>query len=303
LRQSEERFRLLYERAPVAYQSLDAEGRILEVNDAWLAQLGYPREAVIGQNISAFLAPGQEELQQDCLSQLLAAGAQHGTEFDMVRRDGSLVIVEVVSHVGRDAEGRFKQTHCVLHNITERKSLERRLAHLAATDPLTGLANRRHFLDQMGLALARQHRHDTPTALLMLDLDWFKRVNDQYGHATGDEVLRHVSAVMTTSLRRIDLLGRLGGEEFAILLPDTGADGAHEFAERLRQWVAAQPARTESGEIPVTLSIGVTPFSQQDGNIDSILARADRALYRAKVNGRNRAELEPAPPQAQDKDA
>jgi diguanylate cyclase (GGDEF)-like protein/PAS domain S-box-containing protein len=303
LRESEQRFRMLYERAPVAYQSLDAEGRILEVNDAWLAQLGYPREAVIGRAIGAFLAPGQEELQQDRLGRILATDTAHGTEFDMVRGDGGLVVFEVVSHVGHDAEGRFMQTHCVLHNITERKVLERSLVHLAATDPLTGLANRRHFLDQMALALARQQRHDTVTALLMLDLDWFKKVNDRYGHATGDEVLRHVAAVMTTSLRRIDLLGRLGGEEFAILLPDTEADGAHEFAERLRQRVTAQPARTESGEIRVTLSIGVTPFSPQDGDIDAILARADRALYRAKENGRDRAELEPAPFHERNQDA
>ena len=195
------------------------------------------------------------------------------------------------------------QTHCVLHNITERKVLERRLVHLAATDPLTGLANRRHFLDQMALALARQQRHDTPTALLMIDLDWFKKVNDRYGHATGDEVLRHVAAIMTTSLRRIDLLGRLGGEEFAILLPDTEASGAHEFAERLRQRVAAQPARTAAGEISSTLSIGVTAFSPQDSSIDAILARADRALYRAKGQGRDRAELEPAPFPERNQDA
>jgi len=108
---------------------------------------------------------------------------------------------------------------------------------------------------------------------------------------------------MTTSLRRIDLLGRLGGEEFAILLPDTETEGAYEFAERLRQRVAAQPTHSAAGDIPITISIGVTPFAPRDGNIDAILARADRALYRAKENGRNQVELEPAPPQVRHKDA
>ncbi len=295
LRESEERFRLLYERAPVAYQSLDRHGRILEVNEAWLAQLGYPPEAVIGHLFSEFLAPGQGNLLQDRFCQFLATGEVHGADFDIVSKDGDILVFEVEGRIGRDAEGRFKQTHCVLHNITERKALERRLAHLAATDALTGLANRRHFLDQMALALARQKRYDTPTALLMLDLDWFKTVNDRYGHAAGDEVLRHASTVMASSLRRIDLIGRLGGEEFAILLPDTEADGAHEFAERLRQLVASQPARTGPSDIPITLSIGVTLFVAHDDDIDTILARADRALYRAKENGRNRVELETLP--------
>lgn len=295
LRESEERFRLLYERAPVAYQSLDAQGRILEVNDAWLAQMGYPKEAVIGHHFSQFIAPGQEEVVRQRFSQFLATGIVHGADFDMVHKDGSLLVFEVEGRIGRDAEGRFKQTHCVLHNITERKALERRLTHLATTDALTGLANRRHFIEQMTLALARQKRHETPTALLMIDLDWFKNVNDRYGHAIGDTVLKHASAVMASSLRRIDLLGRLGGEEFAILLPDTEADGAHEFAERLRQQIISQPAHAGPDAIPITLSIGVTPFTARDEDIDAILARADRALYRAKDNGRNRVELEPRP--------
>ncbi len=100
---------------------------------------------------------------------------------------------------------------------------------------------------------------------------------------------------MSSRLRRIDLLGRLGGEEFAILLPDTDATGAYEFAERLRQQLADQPARCGEEDIPITVSIGVSAFMPQDGHIDIILARADRGLYRAKANGRNRVELEAAP--------
>ena len=129
----------------------------------------------------------------------------------------------------------------------------------------------------------------------MIDLDWFKRVNDSWGHAVGDEVLRHCANVMQASLRRLDLLGRLGGEEFAILLPDTEVGGAEEFAERLRLVVLEQAAPTQAGQIGITFSIGVTPFTRGDRNIDAVLARADQALYRAKENGRNRVELEAAP--------
>lgn len=293
LMESEERFRLLYERSPVPYQSLNKLGQIVEVNDAWLNQFGYSRAAVIGRYLLEFLAPGQDEFQQKNFAQFLADGYLHGIEYEFLSSRGEHIFVEVEGRIGYDREGRFKQTHCVLHNITERKAIEQRLAHLAATDTLTGLANRRHFFEQMTMALARYQRHDAPTALLMIDLDWFKNVNDRYGHAIGDDVLRHVANVMRTSIRCIDLLGRLGGEEFAILLPDTDAAGAQDFADRMRREIIAQPAITASGAISVTLSIGVAAFSPKDSHIDAVLARADRALYRAKARGRDRVEFEP----------
>jgi diguanylate cyclase (GGDEF)-like protein/PAS domain S-box-containing protein len=292
LRKSEAHFRLFYEHAPVAYESLDAGGRILEVNDEWLRQFGYPREQVIGRFIGDFLASGQDAVFKDRFSEFLRDGAIRKVEYDFIHHDGSIVTVAVDGLVDRDEQGRFKRTQCVLHNITARKQMEQELRYLAATDVLTGLANRRHFLDQMRLALARHQRHGTPTALLMIDLDWFKHVNDRYGHAVGDDVLQHFAHIIQASLRRIDLLGRLGGEEFAILLPDTEATGAYEFAERIRQHAAKDPATTQAGNVKVTLSIGVTAFSPLDTDTDVILARADRALYRAKENGRNRVELE-----------
>jgi diguanylate cyclase (GGDEF)-like protein/PAS domain S-box-containing protein len=295
LRASEAHFRLFYEHAPVAYESLDASGHILEVNAEWLKQFGYPREQVIGRFIGDVLAPGQEALFKERFADFLRDGAIRKMEYDILHHDGSIVTVAVDGLVDRDEQGNFKRTQCVLHNITARKKMEQELRYIAATDALTGLANRRHFLDQMRLALARHQRHDIQTALLMLDLDWFKQVNDRYGHAVGDEVLQHFASITETSLRRIDLLGRLGGEEFAVLLPDTDANGAYEFAERLRVLAVSEPAHTHAGDIVVTVSIGVTTFAPQDQNIDVILARADLALYRAKANGRNRVEQEVAP--------
>ena len=120
----------------------------------------------------------------------------------------------------------------------------------------------------------------------MLDLDWFKRINDRHGQASGDQVLRHVAMVMSSRLRRIDLLGRLGGEEFAILLPDTDATGAYEFAERLRQQLADQPARCGEEDIPITVSIGVTDVRAGD-TPPAAVERADLAVYYAKHHGRN----------------
>jgi len=292
---SEAHFRLFYEHAPVAYESLDAAGNILEVNDEWLRQFGYTRNEVIGRHLDEFLAPGQETLLKARFENFLRESVIRKTEFDFLHRDGSIVTVAVDGLVDRDEQGNFQRTQCVLHNITARKQIEQELRYLATTDSLTGLANRRHFLDQMRQALARHQRHGTPIALLMIDLDWFKRVNDQYGHAVGDEVLQHCAKTIATHLRRNDLFGRLGGEEFAILLPDTDAHGACEFAERLRLLAASSPAPTRTGGILVTLSIGVTCFQGLDQDIDGILARSDQALYRAKNNGRNRVELQPPP--------
>lgn len=273
----------------------DTEPRILWANAAFSHLTGYALGEAIGHKPAELIKSGQQEphYYRQLWKTILDKQVWRG-ELVNRRKDGTLYDEELtITPICIDGEA---ITHfiAVKQDISARKEVELELRRLAATDTLTGLANRRHFLDQMALALARCQRHDTPIALLMLDLDFFKQVNDQYGHATGDEVLRHVAGIMAASLRRIDLLGRLGGEEFAILLPDTDVEGATEFAERLRQETATHPASTPTGEIRITISIGVTPFLADDAHVDTILARADRALYRAKGNGRNRVEVEPA---------
>ena len=146
----------------------------------------------------------------------------------------------------------------------------------------------------MGTELQRIRRYGNGACLLMLDLDHFKRVNDRLGHASGDEVLRHFTALVQRHLRTTDLLGRLGGEEFGVLLTETPLAGAGEFAERLRRHLEAEPAPTARGAVAVTVSIGVTAMAPSDGAPDDVLARADEALYQAKSRGRNRVESIPA---------
>ncbi|MCK9284870.1 MAG: diguanylate cyclase [Rhodocyclaceae bacterium] len=179
----------------------------------------------------------------------------------------------------------------VLYDISERKAVEAELQRLATTDSLTGLANRHHFLAQTSLEMARVKRFGDPAALLMLDLDHFKLVNDTYGHATGDTVLKAFAATLRGSLRQIDLAGRLGGEEFGVLLPGTSTESARQFAERLRENVAAMDVQGWGKTIPVKVSIGVARIAADDATPDNVLARADSALYRAKSLGRNRVEV------------
>lgn len=166
------------------------------------------------------------------------------------------------------------------------------LEKLALTDALTGLANRRAFLDALGAELARGHRHDHPASLLFLDLDEFKRVNDTHGHAVGDEVLAGFAQVLTRSCRRGDLAARIGGEEFAVLLPMTGRVAAALVAERIRRATESFPlGRSVVVSMKVSIGVAAAEDSPEPVEAAELLGRADAALYRAKAEGRNRVAI------------
>jgi diguanylate cyclase (GGDEF)-like protein len=172
-------------------------------------------------------------------------------------------------------------------NITAQKQVEMEYAKLAATDPLTDIPNRRFFLEFAELDMNRSLRFGAPSSLLIVDIDRFKNVNDTYGHAKGDAVIRRVAEVCTNSIRSCDLFARLGGEEFVCILSQIDGQGAFIAAERLR--IAVERLSVFSGirRIPVTVSIGISPITSKDRGVDDVLRRADRALYRAKAEGRN----------------
>ena len=175
-----------------------------------------------------------------------------------------------------------------MFDVTDRKLMEEEIRRLATVDPLTGVSNRRHFLQLMQIELERFRRSGRVAALLMIDLDSFKRINDVYGHVAGDGVLRHFAGLIGSNLRKPDVFGRLGGEEFAVLLPETRLAGAMELAARLCGIVAATPASVDERTIGFTTSIGVTEFQPGESAAEPVLARADAALYRAKQAGRNK---------------
>ncbi|HKL77471.1 MAG TPA: GGDEF domain-containing protein [Gammaproteobacteria bacterium] len=162
----------------------------------------------------------------------------------------------------------------------------------ATLDPLTGLFNRRAFFTQAQRELARADRNQQALAVLLLDLDRFKRINDRYGHPVGDQALRHLAAILKDETRDEDLLGRYGGEEFLIVAPNAGAEGAHALAERIRNRVAGERADTEEGPLSLTVSAGIA--LRDDGEpLEELVARADNALLQAKEAGRNRTIGDP----------
>ena len=184
------------------------------------------------------------------------------------------------------AKLRLKEANAIL------QAREADYRHQAATDFLTELPSRRSFFTRLGDELARFKRSDVqPVALLMIDLDHFKETNDRFGHIAGDALLKHFGVLLTTGLRRIDMAGRVGGDEFGIILPGTSAQAALLFARRLVERIASSPLSFHGQDLGMTVSIGVTELSITDPSLDSALARADKALYRAKAMGRNRVGL------------
>ncbi len=166
---------------------------------------------------------------------------------------------------------------------------EAELARQVRTDYLTGLCNRRAFYERGTLEVQSLHRHPAPLSVLTLDLDHFKRVNDRFGHEAGDRVLQELAATCGHILREVDVVGRLGGEEFAVLLPHTDMKTALQVAERLRAAIAGHGVALDSGQVvEVTASIGVATWTPADADLHALLGRADGALYAAKGAGRNR---------------
>jgi len=169
----------------------------------------------------------------------------------------------------------------------ELKRAKEQLLRMATTDELTRLANRRHFMDRLHEEYERSRRNESEFTMLMIDIDYFKRVNDTYGHQAGDAVLRMTSDTMKHNLRLSDILGRIGGEEFAILLPDTEIREGMVIAERLRKKIENLGVPYNQSMINITISVGASPSFSNDPGIDSILQRSDSALYKAKEHGRN----------------
>lgn len=295
LRESKKKLQTLVDTALDAVVMMDAEGMITGWNRQAVRIFGWSKEQIMGRPIhTTIIPPRYRDAHVQGLKHFLASGSgplmNKMVEIHALHRDGHEFPVELaIAAVMTEGKPEFS---AFVRDITERKRAEAELREMATTDFLTGLANRRHFIARMTDELARLQRLDNlQAAVLMLDLDHFKHVNDTHGHATGDVMLKHVAQLMRDELRKIDTVGRVGGEEFAIILPGADPDEARIFAERLRQKVARSPLALDDQVLPVTVSIGIAVMKASDALADSALIRADAALYRAKNNGRNRVEV------------
>lgn len=178
-----------------------------------------------------------------------------------------------------------------LNDISQRKEMEAELFRQASTDSLTGISNRRYFHNQAEQELRRARRFARDMTVMMIDIDHFKLINDTHGHAAGDLVIQQVVKRAQDCLRQSDSIGRVGGEEFAVLLPEISLASAQDVAERLRLHIQARPIMASTAAVPCSVSIGIAQLTAQDGSVEDLFGRADRALYTAKNNGRNRVEV------------
>ncbi len=205
--------------------------------------------------------------------------------------DGATVTLTNISSHKRQEQELRDALKALEVEVAERKQLQEGLTRLASTDALTNLLNRRELLERSKREIATARRYGRALSLLIVDIDFFKRVNDQYGHAVGDVAIRTVADICREALRESDLVARIGGEEYVIVMPETSGERASVTAERLRKAVAAAEIASDDGKFSITASFGVTEWSPADRSIETTLARADSALYEAKRDGRNRVVL------------
>ena len=275
---------------PEAVVIFDEEGLILQVNAAFELLFRYSPDECIGRNIIDLMTPSDRIEESRTLLGRITAGETVDIEIQRQGKGGFLldVVLRSAPVIVDDAViGYF----VIYRDITERKSSESKLVEMATTDFLTGLFNRRYFMNSCAREFLRAKRYGHPVSVLMFDLDHFKSVNDTYGHDVGDRVLRNIAELGHESFRTGDIFGRVGGEEFSVLLPETEAEGATAVAERFRFAVEKAEMDTGAGTVRVTVSLGVACVSPETSTLDKALITADRALYKAKQNGRNRVEV------------
>jgi diguanylate cyclase (GGDEF)-like protein/PAS domain S-box-containing protein len=295
IRNDQHRFRAIFEYIrDYAICTVAPDGCVEEWNRSLRRIGGWDPNDVDGMSINLFF-PASVSATQATGSALLERARQHGTaEFEgwSLRKDGSVFWGSTVATALPDREGHANGYVLVTRDLTERKQHEDRLVALATTDPLTGTCNRRAGEFCLKDALTAWQRHGTNFALLLVDCDHFKRVNDRWGHDVGDKVLVALVRICRENLREADTIIRWGGEEFLLCLPGADRNMALSIAERLREAIARAPIDHKGANVQVTVSIGIALVSTSDGYSDDIVRRADRALYRAKQAGRNRVELD-----------
>lgn len=287
LRESDEHFQRMMNTMQDVFYRTDAEGLTRYVCPAVKQVLGYSAEEIIGRSAADFY-PHPEDRER-LKATIHRDGFVRDFPGQMRRKDGRIIDISISSTVIRDEEGLFAGVEGIWRDITERRMLERELERHATVDTLTGIANRRAILDQLNHTHQRYLRHQQPLTVCILDLDYFKQINDQYGHLAGDKLLEQLVTVVRTELRSIDLFGRLGGEEFILILDNTPPDRANEQAERILLALRQRDFDIGAGEpVRMTASIGATSAGPADKTLTALLKRADKALYQAKESGRDR---------------
>jgi diguanylate cyclase (GGDEF)-like protein/PAS domain S-box-containing protein len=299
---SERKFRALLESAPDAMVIVNSHGHIALVNAQAERMFGYRRDELIGQSIRILIPERHRERhrahQRDYLRDARARPMGSDLELHAQHKDGTEFPVEISLSPLETDEGTLVSS--AIRDITERKRSEALLQDLADRDGLTALLNRRKFEEHLAQEVALVDRYGGEAAMLLIDIDSLKDLNDTLGHACGDEMIRSVAAVVTSRMRQTDVVARVGGDEFAVLLPRTTAPAARAVAEDLIQTMRAQDLVLSGHHLRPSVSIGVAAFEAGAVASDDVMVAADLGLYAAKDAGRNQVAVFMAPISATD---
>jgi len=310
LRNSEQRFRTLVESAPLAMMTWDRQHLVTGWNRQAQELFGWSESEVLGRDFLTFMIPeGASAQVGKIVEQAIERGIESHSVNSNLTRDGRTIDVEWHNTIVPGIDGRPDSVLSLAQDVTERlrsqatleevnvklkqrlddiHELQAQLREQVMRDPLTGMYNRRYLDDALPGEISRAIREQAPLALMMMDIDHFKRVNDTHGHQTGDEVLRMLAEILRNEARRSDVACRYGGEEFVLLLPKMNLESARARAERWRQMFAEMDVTGEGGKFRCTLSVGIAVFPDHGNSAEDLLRNGDRALYLAKALGRNR---------------
>ncbi|MDX1558547.1 MAG: sensor domain-containing diguanylate cyclase [Marinobacter sp.] len=292
LRKRERQLQVLMDNLPgMAYRCrYDRHWTMLFVSQGCARLTGYEPDELINNRVASYASLMDEEDSERILAEVKTAldkDESFSLEYGLTRQDGSRIWVWERGRGIEEDDGTVVLEGIVL-DISDRKTLENELEEMATRDPLTGLFNRREMSRVLEEELERARRYQRPMAVLWVDFDHFKDVNDTFGHAAGDSVLRSVSRLLLGSVRSVDAIGRFGGEEFVIVLPEMDLEEAQDTAERLRRKVAEKPQPLGNGqEVPLTISVGIAVYPDHGQTASTLCAAADKAMYLAKQRGRN----------------
>ena len=288
LTRSEKRFRSIFEASKDAIISMDKEGILQMVNPAGMELLNLTDPDLGLINFRDLYV--DSAMHRSFLAKIHKQGfiRDFGTQLQTKDNKNMDCLMTFTTKLSDDGE--LINYEGIVRDVTPFKIMEEELRRLATKDPLTGINNRRNFLDLAQIEMNRSKRYEHPFSLIMLDIDHFKNVNDTYGHSAGDEVLKEFCGICLKAIRESDIMGRLGGEEFVVALMECDKNAVMIMAERIRKAIASHKMLIGSEEIRITTSVGVAQ-AQPDCDLKSMLERADRALYQAKEKGRNQVKF------------
>jgi diguanylate cyclase (GGDEF)-like protein/PAS domain S-box-containing protein len=289
LRESEARFRNTLEHAPIGIVVASLDGRFIEVNQSICDLLGYSREELLSLTFMDITHPGDHELTRENVQRLLdGKHDSYKLEERYFRKNGETVYVQVIASLLRDSSGAPLNFIGHIEDITERRRTQEEIRHLAYYDTLTYLPNRHLLLDRLNQALAQARRHRRSVAVMFLDLDYFKGVNDTLGHDAGDELLKVVAGRLENCVRDSDTVARLGGDEFIVALAEISSrEDAAAVAEKILE-LLNNPISIRERELRISTSIGIAVYSADHADdAAELIKKADIAMYQAKDAGRN----------------